>query len=120
MGTIGWHDLTVPPEQTEAVRDFYAAVLGWTPEPVPMGDYSDFTMNDSAGNPAGGVCHGQGTNEGMPAQWILYTIIPDLEASLAICREKGGELLVGPKSMGDASYAVIRDPAGAVMGLYQP
>lgn len=36
-------DLTVA--DAPAVRDFYAAVAGWTPAEVPMGGYSDYCMN---------------------------------------------------------------------------
>jgi predicted enzyme related to lactoylglutathione lyase len=35
-GTITWQDLTVG--DAEAIRDFYAAVVGWTPESVKMGE----------------------------------------------------------------------------------
>lgn len=35
VGSIGWIDLTV--DDAPRVRDFYAAVVGWKPEPVPMG-----------------------------------------------------------------------------------
>jgi predicted enzyme related to lactoylglutathione lyase len=52
-GRIGWSDLTV--EDAPAIRDFWAAVAGWRPEPVSMGEYSDFNMV-AAGprGPAGG------------------------------------------------------------------
>lgn len=120
MGSIGWHDLTVPPEQAEAVRDFYAAVTGWRAEDVPMGNYSDFNMLDAAGNPVAGVCHRQGPNADLPAQWLLYVLVPDLDGSLDAVRAGGGEVVAGPKSMGTARFAVIRDPAGATIGLYQP
>jgi predicted enzyme related to lactoylglutathione lyase len=32
---VAWQDLTVP--NAEAIRDFYAVVVGWRPEPVDMG-----------------------------------------------------------------------------------
>ncbi len=41
-GTIGWVDLTV--DDASGLRDFYARVAGWKPEPVPMGGYDDFNM----------------------------------------------------------------------------
>jgi predicted enzyme related to lactoylglutathione lyase len=34
-GTITWQDLTVP--DAEALRDFYASVVGWKAQPVRMG-----------------------------------------------------------------------------------
>ena len=118
-GMIGWTDLTVP--NAEEVRDFYTKVVGWTSEPVEMGDYSDFTMvAPGTGDGVAGVCHARGSNEGLPAQWLIYVFVEDVEESAKRCRELGGELLAGPKSMGSASYCVIRDPAGAVCALYQP
>ena len=61
-GTIGWIDLTVP--DADRVRDFYAEVVGWHPEPVDMDGYSDFVMKSPGGAPAAGVCHARGTNAG--------------------------------------------------------
>ena len=43
VGLIGWFDLTVP--NAGKVKDFYAKVVGWKPEPVSMGDYDDYNMN---------------------------------------------------------------------------
>ena len=118
-GMIGWTDLTVP--NAEEVRDFYQQVVGWKHEPVEMsGGYSDFTMiAPGTGDGVAGVCHARGSNAGLPAQWMIYVIVEDIEKSIASCRELGGEVLAGPKSMGSASYCVIRDPAGAVCALYQ-
>ena len=36
VGTVAWTDLTVP--DAEGIRDFYARVVGWVPEPVAMGN----------------------------------------------------------------------------------
>ena len=119
VGTIGWFDLTVP--NAEEVRDFYAAVAGWTPEPVSMGDYSDFTMmRDGSEAPVAGICHARGTNASQPAVWMMYIVVADLDASIAAATERGGQIVVGPKKAGpQARYCVIRDPGGAMAGLYQ-
>ena len=37
---IVWHDLTV--DDADELREFDSAAVGWTPEPVPMGDYAGF------------------------------------------------------------------------------
>ena len=66
-------------------------------------------------------CHARGINADLPAKWLVYVVVADLESSLAECRRLGGAVVTGPKAMGqDARYAVIRDPAGAVLALYQP
>ena len=117
-GTIGWIDLTV--EDAEAVRDFYARVTGWRPEPVTMGGYDDFNMvAPGSGQPAAGVCHARGANASLPPAWMIYIVVDDLDASVDACRQNGGEVVAGPRSMGGDRYCVIRDPAGAVAALYQ-
>jgi predicted enzyme related to lactoylglutathione lyase len=120
MGTIGWVDLTIP--DAPAVRDFYAAVAGWSPAPVPMGGYDDFAMTAAGtGEAAAGICHARGTNAGLPPQWLIYITVPDVDAGAATCLELGGQVLAGPKDMGGyGRYCVIQDPAGAVAALFAP
>jgi predicted enzyme related to lactoylglutathione lyase len=116
-GTIGWHDLTVP--DADRVRDFYAAVVGWAPEPLEMDGYSDYNMT-AGGTAVAGVCHARGVNAGLPAQWLMYIIVIDLDKSLELVRQLGGVIISGPRGQGSSRYAVVRDPAGAVCALYQP
>jgi predicted enzyme related to lactoylglutathione lyase len=119
VGSILWRDLTVP--NADEVRDFYAAVVGWKPEPVEMGGYSDYNMvSPETGAPEAGVCHARGGNAGLPPQWLLYVTVEDLDTSLVACEAMGGEVVAPPRSMGGARTCVIRDPAGAVCALYQP
>jgi len=118
-GSIGWADLTVP--DADGIRDFYAAVTGWVPQALSMGDYADYVMTaPSNAAPVAGVCHARGTNAGLPPVWLVYISVADLDASLAACTERGGVVVTGPKNAGGGSrYAVIRDPAGAVAALHQ-
>ena len=70
-GTIAWTDLTVP--DAESLRDFYAKVVGWRFEPVPMGEYHDFNMIPPNGDgPAAGICHARGANADLPPVWMIY------------------------------------------------
>lgn len=118
-GQIAWNDLTV--SHAAVLRDFYSRVVQWEPEPVEMGDYDDFNMClPGTGEPAAGICHSLGENAELPPVWIPYIVVEDLTRSLEACEELGGEVLAGPKGIGPgSSYAVIRDPAGAVSALYQ-
>jgi len=118
-GSIGWFDLTVP--DAEGVRDFYAAVVGWTPAPVAMEGYEDFMMSNADGEAVGGVCHAKGPNDGMPPQWLAYVVVADLAASMARCHELGGEVVDGPRGLGAfGTFCVVRDPAGAHLALVEP
>lgn len=116
-GSVAWQDLTV--DDAEAVRDFYAAVVGWTPSPVSMGGYDDFNMCGADGAPLAGICHARGGNADLPPTWLLYVVVPDLDAALAEAEARGGERIIGVREMGPDRMAVIRDPAGAALALYQ-
>lgn len=118
VGAIGWHDLTVP--NAEQVRDFYTAVCGWKAVPLDMGGFSDFVMKDSFGTTAAGICHARGANADVPAQWLVYVTVADLDKSVAECTRLGGSLAVPIRSIDGGRMCVIRDPAGAVMALHEP
>lgn len=120
VGTIGWTDLTVP--NAEEVRDFYREVVGWGFEPVAMGGYDDYSMlSPETGGCVAGICHARGSNAGLPAQWLVYVTVADVDASAARVVELGGKVLSGPKGMGGyGRFCVIQDPAGAVAALFEP
>jgi len=116
-GTIAWTDLTVP--HATKVRDFYAKVVGWRPEPVDMGGYQDFNMvAPGSDQPTAGICHARGFNADIPAQWMLYIVVEDADDAAQRCREAGGEVVVRPRDLAGGRFCVVRDPAGAVCGLF--
>lgn len=117
VGRVVWRDLTVA--DAGAVKDFYTAVVGWEARDHQMGDYADFDILDGDGEVVAGICHARGENAGMPAQWLVYVTVEDVEASVARCRELGGEVMDGPRKMGESGFCVIRDPAGAVLALIE-
>ena len=118
IGHIGWVDLTI--EEAPAVRDFYQEVIGWSSQGLSMGDYDDFTMVASDGKALAGICHAKGPNVGLPAAWLIYINVADLDESMARCRDLGGEVLAGPKEIGGyGRYCVIQDPAGACCALFE-
>jgi predicted enzyme related to lactoylglutathione lyase len=117
-GSIGWIDLTV--DDADGLRDFYAAVAGWQAQPVSMGAYSDYCMAGEDDVPVSGICHRRGPNSELPGQWLIYIVVEDLEAAMAACTERQGEILTSPREVGGGSrVCVIRDPAGAVAALYE-
>jgi hypothetical protein len=123
-GTCGWLDLTVA--DADGVRDFYRAVVGWTVQDVPMKDageaYADYAMViPGEKNPVTGICHARGVNASLPAVWMPYFVVADLDESVRETTARGGTILRGPESMGSYGRAAwIRDPAGAVCCVLQP
>jgi predicted enzyme related to lactoylglutathione lyase len=127
IGEFVWRDLTV--SDASGVRDFYKEVVGWDtvdhpmPAPAEGGEpYNDYVLQTPEGPGGGdavaGVCHARGSNANVPPAWLLYVRVADLEASVETAKKLGGEVLDGPRSMGNGRLAVVRDPAGAVLGLW--
>ena len=119
LGSLVWQDLTVP--NALEVRDFYCQVVGWTYTDHDMGDYADFNINlPETGQTVAGICHAQGPNANVPPQWLVYIAVNDVAQSAQRCLDLGGRVLDGPRSMGDQTFCVIQDPAGAVAALIGP
>ena len=117
-GDMAWMDLTVP--NAEQVKNFYQQVVGWEVEEVSMGDYNDYSMNSPIDKQAiTGICHAKGPNADIPASWMPYFMVDDLDDSIKSVENQGGEILTTIKSMGDFDrYVFIKDPAGAMCALY--
>ena len=118
VGTIISADITVP--DATALRDFYTEVVGWQSEELRMGDndYADYVMKDSEGNWVGGICHAKGPNTGIPPQWIVYVNVANIKESVEKCKKLGGKVIKEAfDKNGNYIYAMLEDPAGAVLAV---
>ncbi|MGM1429940.1 VOC family protein [Sphingobacterium lactis] len=120
VGQIVWADLTT--NQAGTLKEFYKAVLGWQEYPVAMKDeddgYDDYAMLMDDQSPAGGICNSRGQNANLPATWIPYIYVEDVEGSLAKSLDLGGKLIhESKKKDGTYNYVIVQDPAGAVFGF---
>lgn len=106
-------------ENAEQAKEFYGAVVDWTFSEQPMRDYVDFDGHNPAENNEiiSGICHKKASNSKIPAQWLNYVIVDNLEKSLENCINLGGRTLDGPREMGKDLFAVIQDPARHVWHL---
>jgi predicted enzyme related to lactoylglutathione lyase len=86
-----------------------------------MGGYSDYVMKmPASGDGVAGVCHAKGSNADLPAGWLIYIIVEDVEASAAAVGANGGKVIVEPRGLAGGRFCVIEDPGGSIAGLYQP
>ena len=115
-GKIVWHDLTV--NDAIQISDFYQQVTGWEKEGLSMGEYEDFLIK-SPGDAeiVAGICHSRGVNKDIPAQWLMYIVVENLDESLENCKKLGGKVVGNKRKMGEGYYCLIQDPAGAYVML---
>jgi predicted enzyme related to lactoylglutathione lyase len=100
-------------------RAFYEELMGWTStEPDEQyGGYFSFLKGDIL--VAGGMKN-DGT-AGVPDSWNVYLAVEDAEATVAAATAHGGGVIVAAMAIDDmGSMAVITDPGGAAIGMWQP
>jgi predicted enzyme related to lactoylglutathione lyase len=113
VGAPCWVDLmTSDPARS---RSFYCDLFGWEAEEPneEFGGYFNFTKDGV--RVAGGGPH-MDPAAGAPDSWSVYLATADAATVAA-----GGSVLAEPMSPGDTgTMAVVADPGGAVIGMWQP
>lgn len=112
-----WLDLTV--SDAGNLRDFYADVCGWDAQNHDMGDYADYTMHAEDGSTVAGICHARGVNAGLPPVWLHYVAVASLDDALVAVMQRGGQIIDERRPNQNGGFAVIKDPAGAHIALFQ-
>ncbi|GAA3243989.1 VOC family protein [Streptomyces lavendulae subsp. grasserius] len=122
-GTPCWIDLMVPDQQ--AALDFYCDLLGWQGEvgPAETGGYSVCTLK---GKPVAGIMKAMNPDGSVPdplppTVWTTYLATDNIDGTVKSVTDAGGTVMMGPVDVMDLGrMAVIADPTGAVVGLWQP
>src|SRR4051794_15156106 len=110
QGTPNWTALRTP--DREAAQAFYGHLFGWRFDELP------------GGRPGAVAVKGDGVvaavTAGSEARWDTYFAVDDVEAVAKAVPEAGGVVRSGPVDVGDAGRAaVIADPTGTAVGLWQ-
>jgi uncharacterized protein len=119
-GRFCWVDLAA----TDAARatDFYRQLLGWTSH-EERANGGVFTRLQLAGHDVGSVYQLKRAHveRGVQSHWTPYIRIDDVEAAAQSVVALGGEIVVRPIVVaGIARIALIADPVGAHVGLWEP
>ncbi|HLL33850.1 MAG TPA: VOC family protein [Streptomyces sp.] len=103
----------------DGAKSFYGDVLGWTFGEAQT-DYGSYTEAYRDGKAVAAIVPPMPGQEEDRSQWCLYFASPDAAATAGKIRENGGELIMGPMSVGDVgSMCLARDPGGVVFGVWQ-
>jgi predicted enzyme related to lactoylglutathione lyase len=116
-GVPSWVSLGSP--DLEASKRFYGDLFGWTPQVAPQPEAGGYTIFQSAGKSVAGA--GPLMNEQQPTAWTTYVSVQDADATAARAKEAGGQVLMAPMDVLDQGrMAVLQDPTGAVIAVWQP
>lgn len=102
-----------------AAIDFYAGLFGWVFEDrVPPSAGARYAVATLGGLTVGAVA--SGSDRGAPA-WNTYVRVADVDATTATVTGAGGTIVRPGEDAGPAGRsAIVADPSGAEIGLWQP
>jgi len=117
-GIFSWNELMT--DDPEASADFYSGLFGWTAETMDMGQGREYTFFKLGDRPAGGMMQLPPEARGMSPSWMAYVTVEDLSAAVARAKELGAEICKDITIVpGMGSLAIINDPQGAMLGLWE-
>ncbi len=108
----------IPADDLEAARSFYSALFSWSLEPAPnLGDaYLFVRTSQTPGAVAGGLFRRSDAQPGV----TLYFAVADVEESARKVEALGGKVVIPRTAVPKIGWtAVVRDPAGNSLGLFQ-
>ena len=120
-GNFCWAELATS-QQPEA-KKFYSQLFGWAADDAPMGPGDFYTIFKLEGRTVGAAytLRPDMVKQGVPPHWGLYVAVESADQTASRVASLGGKLLAPPFDVFDAGrMAVLQDPAGATISLWQP
>jgi len=117
FGAPCWMDLSS--SDVERAKTFYGALFGWST--TDTGDeFGNYNIVSKDGADIAGMA-GKMPGMDMPDAWTIYFAARDLLATLEAVKQAGGQVMFDAMEIGDqGSMAIVADPSGAAVGLWQP
>ncbi|CEG58541.1 VOC family protein [Legionella fallonii] len=118
-GQFCWNELATP--NIQEAKDFYSKVFGWqfTDIKSPEMTYTLIKLNDKD---IGGIWQIPTEQQAqIPPHWMAYILVDDVTKSLEKAKHNGANEVKGVTPAGDMGlFAIITDPSGAHVALWQP
>lgn len=113
-GALCWNELDT--RDVDAALAFYETVFGLEAQRSP--EYNEFKLADAV---VGGCMQmPSGVPDEVPAFWLAYFAVADLDVATATARALGASEVVSPMDAGDMGrFTVLEDPMGAVFAIIQ-
>lgn len=98
-------------------KSFYGQLFGWQLEDMQM-ENDTYTMIKVGEGTGGGMM--KNPMPGAPSSWLAYVEVDDVEKAVDKARKLGGKVMKDVTEVkGMGSFAILNDPTGAMLGLWQ-
>lgn len=119
--TFCWSELMT--SDGAGAKKFYAEVFGWELTDNPIGPGQVYTMAALNDKNVGAMyeLNEQQRKQGVPPNWLSYVSVENIDGTVDKAKKLGANVVVEPMDVFDVGrMAVIADPQGAVVALWQP
>ncbi len=119
-GSFCWVELATTDQA--AAKTFYTSLFGWSVTDYPMGPGQSYSMFNLEGRNTGAAYTLDPKHmPGVPPNWALYVAVEDADGAAVKATAAGGKVLGGPFDVAEfGRMAVLQDPTGAVICVWQP
>jgi len=102
---------------TAKARKFYDSLLGWHTELTPMGEPEPYPLIMNGSDGIGGF---RTAPPGVPAMWMSYLSVADVDAAHKAALAAGARSLMTPEDFGAVGRgATLADPTGAAFSIFR-
>jgi predicted enzyme related to lactoylglutathione lyase len=120
-GTPSWVDLSTTDQKAGVA--FYRSLFDWGVDEQRLSLLETYSLFRVRGKDVAGAFKMPAAERknNVPPHWSLYVTVADAAQTAAQAKALGGKVLVQPTDVADAGrIAVVQDPTGAVLYLWQP
>jgi uncharacterized protein len=119
QGSFSWVDLGTT--DANAAKKFYGGLFGWEFDDQPAGPGMTYSMAKLGGQTVCALYTMGKEMQGTPPHWLSYITVDDADATTKKATASGGKVMKEPFDvMTHGRMAVLTDPSGAHVALWQP
>jgi predicted enzyme related to lactoylglutathione lyase len=117
-GSFSWAELST--SDPAAAKKFYASLFGWAFADSPAGPDMTYTTLKKGDRSVGGL-YQDPREKNVPPHWNTYVTVASADASAQKAKGLGGKVLAEAFDVMDyGRMAVIQDPQGAIICVWEP
>jgi predicted enzyme related to lactoylglutathione lyase len=109
-----WNELATA--DAAGCEKFYSQLFGWGIKHVPFG-HGTYTIFQADGKDVCGMLQMTAEWGNVPAHWMGYVAVEDVDGCAKKIQELGGKVCVPPTDISVGRFAVVNDPSGAVFSI---
>jgi uncharacterized protein len=99
---------------------FYGSVFGWSVEPIEVGGQVVYGSVQLGGRLVAGMLPmGPHFPAAIPAHWVPYFGVDDVEAAAERAKAAGGGVTMGPQEVPSGRFYALHDPHGASFCIFE-